>query len=82
MRGDPPRDREKWEAVEGGFQYAKDLVKYIRERYKDHFDISVAGYPEGLLEMQDEDILLDHLKEKVSSTELETLGNLDEAKYV
>ena len=42
LRGDPPREREKWEATAGGFRYAKDLVKYIREKYGDHFDIGVA----------------------------------------
>lgn len=65
LRGDPPRDSEKWTATEGGFQYAKDLVKHIRETYGNHFDIGVAGYPEGTDDNKDEDMLLDHLKEKV-----------------
>lgn len=67
LRGDPPRDKEKWIAVEGGFHYAKDLVKYIRRKYGSHFDIGVAGYPEGCEDQQDPDILLDHLKEKVDA---------------
>lgn len=65
LRGDPPRDKGKWEATEGGFNYAKDLVGYIRETYGDHFDIGVAGYPEGCDDNKDEDSLLEHLKEKV-----------------
>lgn len=65
LRGDPPRDAEKWTATEGGFQYARDLVKHIRETYGNHFDIGVAGYPEGTDDNKDEDMLLDHLKEKV-----------------
>jgi methylenetetrahydrofolate reductase (NADPH) len=65
LRGDPPREKEKWEATEGGFHYAKDLVKHIRDTYHDHFDVGVAGYPEGTDDNQDEDLLLDHLKEKV-----------------
>lgn len=65
LRGDPPRDAEKWTATEGGFQYARDLVKHIRETYGNHFDIGVAGYPEGTDDNKDEDLLLDHLKEKV-----------------
>ncbi|KAK2067021.1 hypothetical protein P8C59_000790 [Phyllachora maydis] len=65
LRGDPPQDKENWTATEDKFQYAKDLVKHIRKTYGDHFDIGVAGYPEGCDDNRDEDLLLDHLKEKV-----------------
>lgn len=65
LRGDPPREHEKWEATDDGFRYAKDLVKHIRATYHDHFDIGVAGYPEGCDDNKDEEQLLDHLKEKV-----------------
>jgi methylenetetrahydrofolate reductase (NADPH) len=65
LRGDPPREKEKWVATEGGFQYARDLVQHIRRVYGNHFDIGVAGYPEGCDDNKDEDQLLDHLKEKV-----------------
>lgn len=47
LRGDPPREQEKWEETEGGFRYAKDLIQYIKKSYGDHFDIGIAGYPEG-----------------------------------
>ncbi|KAI9758901.1 MAG: hypothetical protein M1835_000500, partial [Candelina submexicana] len=67
LRGDPPREKEKWEATEGGFRYAKDLVLYIKEQYGDHFDIGVAGYPEGCDDQSDPDLLIDHLKEKVDA---------------
>lgn len=67
LRGDPPREKEKWVATEGGFQYAKDLVAYIREKYGNHFDIGVAGYPEGCDDQDDLELLLDHLKEKVDA---------------
>lgn len=67
LRGDPPREREQWEAAEGGFRYAKDLVKYIREKYGNHFDIGVGGYPEGADDNPDVDQLIDHLKEKVDA---------------
>ncbi|KAF1948493.1 methylenetetrahydrofolate reduct [Byssothecium circinans] len=67
LRGDPPREKEKWEATSGGFRYAKDLVKYIRERYGDYFDIGVAGYSEGCDDNDDVDELIDHLKEKVDA---------------
>ena len=67
LRGDPPRDQEKWQAVEGGFQYARDLVKYIKESYGDHFDIGVAGYSEGCDDTQDPELLMKHLKEKIDA---------------
>ncbi|KAI9761069.1 MAG: orotate phosphoribosyltransferase [Chaenotheca gracillima] len=67
LRGDPPREQEKWEATEGGFRYAKDLVKYIRDTYGDHFDIGVAGYPEGCDDQDDNELLMDHLKEKIDA---------------
>merc|ERR1719401_965500 len=47
LRGDAPRGQEKWEATEGGFACALDLVKHMRTKYGDYFCISVAGYPEG-----------------------------------
>ncbi|KJZ77995.1 hypothetical protein HIM_02632 [Hirsutella minnesotensis 3608] len=65
LRGDPPRDQEKWTATDDGFQYARDLVRHIRDAYGNHFDIGVAGYPEGCDDNKNEDQLLDHLKEKV-----------------
>ena len=67
LRGDPPREKEKWEAVEGGFQYAKDLVQYIKKKYGNHFDIGVAGYPEGCDDNQDQESLTEHLKQKVDA---------------
>jgi methylenetetrahydrofolate reductase (NADPH) len=67
LRGDPPREAEKWKATEGGFVYAKDLVTYIKSRYGNHFDIGVAGYPEGCDDQSDADLLVDHLKEKIDA---------------
>jgi methylenetetrahydrofolate reductase (NADPH) len=67
LRGDPPREKEKWEATSGGFRYAKDLVKYIRDNYGDHFDIGVAGYSEGCEDNTNTELLLEHLKEKVDA---------------
>ena len=67
LRGDPPREKEKWQAKKGGFRYAKDLVEYIKSRYGNHFDIGVAGYPEASEDQEDVDLLIDHLKEKVDA---------------
>lgn len=67
LRGDPPREEEKWVQAEGGFRYARDLVKYIKQQYGDHFDIGVAGYPEGCDEETGADEHIPYLKEKVDA---------------
>merc|ERR1719321_1350786 len=49
LRGDPPGHLEAGAAsqgfkqCEGGFAYATDLVKYIRQEFGDYFCIAVAG---------------------------------------
>jgi methylenetetrahydrofolate reductase (NADPH) len=54
LRGDPPRTEEytvngdaeaKKDDLE--FEWAIDLVRYIRKQYGDYFCIGVAAYPEG-----------------------------------
>merc|ERR1719478_1231190 len=69
LRGDPPAgvNAGEWKAVEGGFAYAVDLVKYIREEFGDYFCIAVAGYPEGHLEAESKDSDLRYLKDKVDA---------------
>lgn len=47
LRGDPPRGTTEWTATEDGFEHAIDLIRHIRSSYGDHFDIAVAGFPEG-----------------------------------
>ena len=39
---DPPRG-EEWKQVEGGFAYATDLVRFIRQEHGNYFGICVAG---------------------------------------
>ncbi|XP_034358929.1 methylenetetrahydrofolate reductase (NADPH) isoform X1 [Arvicanthis niloticus] len=65
LRGDPVGDH--WEAEEGGFSYATDLVKHIRNEFGDYFDICVAGYPRGHPDAESFEDDLKHLKEKVSA---------------
>lgn len=65
LRGDPPRDQDAWTATEGGFQYASDLVTFIREQYGDYFCIGVAGYPEGHSPEESLAESIAHLKFKV-----------------
>ncbi|PQE28080.1 methylenetetrahydrofolate reductase protein [Rutstroemia sp. NJR-2017a WRK4] len=56
LRGDPPRTDEyravdekdgESPAMDWDFEWAIDLVKYIRKQYGDYFCIGVAAYPEG-----------------------------------
>ncbi|ANB15677.1 methylenetetrahydrofolate reductase (NAD(P)H) MET13 [Sugiyamaella lignohabitans] len=71
LRGDPPHGSESTSAngneLVPEFRYAKDLIKYIRAKYGDYFDIGVAGYPEGHPEESDIDVLIGYLKEKVDA---------------
>ncbi|KAK3697956.1 methylenetetrahydrofolate reductase (NAD(P)H) met13 [Vermiconidia calcicola] len=67
LRGDPPREQESWEQTEGGFRYARDLIKYIKSKYGNHFDIGIAGYPEGCDETTSADEHIPYLKEKVDA---------------
>lgn len=73
LRGDPPRGSEGWIPTDPQFQYAKDLVSYIRAspEYSSHFCIGVAGYPDGHVDHTDgrldEDTEISYLKEKVDA---------------
>src|ERR1017187_2988062 len=48
LRGDPPKDQATFQAVEGGFSYATDLIRFIRGRAD--IGIGAACYPEGHVE--------------------------------
>jgi len=67
LRGDPPHGSTEWAKCEGGFEFACDLVKYIKEQYGDFFCIGVAGYPEKHLEADNFEDDIVHLKEKVDA---------------
>ncbi|RHZ57906.1 hypothetical protein Glove_382g40 [Diversispora epigaea] len=67
LRGDPPKGSDRWEACEGGFSNAIDLVRYIRAEYGDYFGICVAGYCEGHADNPDKDDDLRRLKQKVDA---------------
>lgn len=66
LRGDPPADEDQFQAVEGGLQYANQLVSLIRSEFPD-FGIAVAGYPEVHQEAADATEDLANLKRKVES---------------
>jgi len=48
LRGDPPKGQSSFQAVEGGFGYAVDLLRFIKQR--GHFCLGAAAYPEGHVE--------------------------------
>lgn len=50
-----------------GWKYASQLVKFIRENYKNFFSIGVACYPEGNNECRDRKKNVEYLKIKVEN---------------
>ena len=74
LRGDPPRDRVDYNRSADAFQYAADLVRYIR-RFNENgahadrrgFGIGVAGFPEGHPLTPNRLDEMDHLKAKVDA---------------
>lgn len=66
LRGDPPKGETQFQAVDGGFRYATELVAYIRESGLD-FCIGAACYPEGHVETRDLELDLQHLVTKVEA---------------
>ncbi|HEX9507360.1 MAG TPA: methylenetetrahydrofolate reductase [NAD(P)H] [Myxococcales bacterium] len=66
LRGDPPLGQTTFQSVPGGFQYAADLVRFIREQ--DHtLCVGGACYPEGHVETASRDADLRYLKAKVDA---------------
>lgn len=65
LRGDPPQGATRYEPHPGGYPYAADLVRGLREVAD--FDISVAAYPEVHPEARDADFDLDNLKRKLEA---------------
>lgn len=74
LRGDPPADRQGYDRAKDAFQYASDLVAFIRKfnDTKAHpdprgFGIGVAGFPEGHPLTPNRLVEMDHLKAKVDA---------------
>lgn len=66
LRGDPPKGETAFQAIEGGLQYASELVTLIRREFAD-FGIAVAGYPETHQEAVSPEADLENLKRKVAA---------------
>jgi len=65
LRGDPPKENTNWAPGVNNFKYSFELVAFIREHFKDHFSIAVAGFPEGHLLCPDRDLDAQYLKNKI-----------------
>ena len=50
LRGDPPKGQTEFHAVEGGFQYAVDLIRFLKKGLNTPFCVGAACYPEGHVE--------------------------------
>jgi len=74
LRGDPPRERIDYDRKGDAFQYAADLVSFIRKFNdggahpdKRGFGIGVAGFPEGHPVTPNRLVEMDNLKAKVDA---------------
>ena len=66
LRGDPPNGEAVWKHLENGFDYAADLVSFIKKNYP-HICIGVAGFPEGHPLTQNRLKEMEYLKAKVDA---------------
>ncbi|MEP6669552.1 MAG: methylenetetrahydrofolate reductase [NAD(P)H] [Chthoniobacter sp.] len=65
LRGDPPPGSE-FVKTEGGFEYSRELVAFIRQR--DGFSIGTAGFPEGHIAQRDGKLVdWQYLAEKINA---------------
>lgn len=67
LRGDPPQGNEDYDFSKDPFQYAEDMIKYVKEKYLDYFCICVAGYPSTHIESKNKEEDLYYLKRKVDA---------------
>lgn len=81
LRGDPPEGQESFEAVEGGFAHATDLIEYLSEAH----DVCIGGacYPEMHPESvsADADLGYAKLKQDNGATFLTTQLFFDDQLY-
>ncbi len=71
LRGDPPRNKPDYDRSQDAFQFAHQLVEFIKHRPSAPdprgFGIGVAGFPEGHPECPNRLQEMDHLKAKVDA---------------
>ncbi|QPJ66068.1 MAG: methylenetetrahydrofolate reductase [NAD(P)H] [Candidatus Nitrohelix vancouverensis] len=64
LRGDPPQGQTEFVKPTNGFEYANELVGFIKKDFS--FCIGVAGYPEVHPECADAETDTEHLKNKIT----------------
>jgi methylenetetrahydrofolate reductase (NADPH) len=71
LRGDPPRNLTDYSRSNDAFQYAEDLVKFVKEKTEQPdsrgFGIGVAGFPEGHSDTPNRLKEMDNLKRKIDA---------------
>jgi len=65
LRGDPPKGETEFKKTENGFQYAYELVEFIKSQT--NLSIGVAGYPEKHPECTSLNVDIENLKRKVEA---------------
>ncbi len=66
LRGDPPQGETSFQSVEGGFNFANELVTFVKAEFPS-VGIAVAGYPEKHQEAPNFEEDLKNLKRKVDA---------------
>jgi len=66
LRGDPPEGMRDFIPPKDGFSYAKDLIRFIKDKYP-AMCVGAAGFPEGHPSTLDIDKDIRYLKEKVDA---------------
>jgi methylenetetrahydrofolate reductase (NADPH) len=67
LRGDPPKGETEFKPVEGGFAYAVDLMRFVKQARGDSFCIGGACYPEGHIECTDKILDWNRAADKVEA---------------
>jgi methylenetetrahydrofolate reductase (NADPH) len=65
LRGDPPRGQNAFQPVAGGFSFAVELIRYVKNRAP--FALGAACYPEGHIECSDKKLDWDRTVHKVEA---------------
>mgnify|MGYP002640983401 FL=1 len=66
LRGDPPQGQSDWSASTNGFEYAAELVSFIKKRHPKAC-VGVAGFAEGHPDTPNRLVEIDNLKAKVDA---------------
>lgn len=64
LRGDPPKGQQDWVQPQDCFNYASDLVSFIKKNFP-NMGVGVAGFPEGHPDTPNRLQEIDYLKAKV-----------------